>query len=343
MNVSDILSIKKLIASPNKIAIVSHRNPDGDAYGSSLALYFYLKKINQDVTVVSPNDCPDFLKWLPGEDEIVVFETDVSKATSLLNDADIIFTLDFNALNRVGSAMQNVLESVETDFVMIDHHQQPDDYAKFMYSNAAKASTCEMIYDFIKMLDGLDNIDLDIASCLYTGIVTDTGSFKYSSTTGDTHAIVSHLMKVGIDHTKIHNNLFDANSYGRLQLLGAALKNLKVVTESNTAYITISQRELNSFNFKKGDTEGFVNYGLSLKGIVFAVIFIEDQKQGIIKMSFRSRGTFSVNDFARTYFSGGGHDNAAGGKSDESLKDTVTRFLKILPNHTKELEASYEE
>ena len=343
MNESDILNIKELITGQHKIVIVSHRNPDGDAYGSSLALYYYLKKINQDVSVVSPNDCPDFLKWLPGQDEIVIFEGDSTQATRLLNNADIIFTLDFNALNRVGSAMQVVLEKVTADFIMIDHHQQPDDYATYMYSDATKASTCEMIYDFIEMLNGFDKIDLNIASCLYTGIVTDTGSFKYPSTTGHTHVIVSHLKEIGIDHTKIHNSLFDANSYSRLQLLGTALKNLKVVTESKTAYITISQRELNSFNFKKGDTEGFVNYGLSLKGIVFAVIFIEDQKQGIIKMSFRSRGSFSVNNFARTYFSGGGHDNAAGGKSDASLKDTVIKFLEILPNHTKELQASYEE
>ncbi len=343
MNKNHILKIKKLLSSPNKIVIVSHRNPDGDAYGSSLALYHFLKKMNQDVSVVSPNDCPDFLKWLPNQDEIIIFEENASKGTELLNKADIIFTLDFNALNRVGSAMQAVLENASADFIMIDHHQQPDDYAKYMYSDPSKASTCEMIYHFFKMLDELDKVDLAIGSCLYTGIVTDTGSFKYPSTTSDTHNIVGHLMEIGIDHTKIHNNLFDTNSYSRLQLLGTALKNLKTVDACKTAYITISQRELNSYNFKKGDTEGFVNYGLSLKGIVFAVIFIEDQKQGIIKMSFRSRGKFSVNDFARTYFHGGGHDNAAGGRSEDSLRKTVTRFLEILPNHTKELQASYEE
>ena len=343
MNKSDILKIKELVSSPKKIAIVSHRNPDGDAYGSSLALYHYLLKFNHSVSVVSPNDCPDFLKWLPKQDEILTFEENASKAAELLNNAELIFTLDFNALNRVGSAMQAVLEQVSADFIMIDHHQQPDDYAKFTYSDPSKASTCEMIYHFIKMLDDLDKIDIDTASCIYTGIVTDTGSFKYPSTTSDTHKIISHLMEIGIDHTKIHNSLFDTNSYSRLQLLGTALKNLKVITDCNTAYITISQRELNSYNFKKGDTEGFVNYGLSLKGVVFAVIFIEDQKQGIIKMSFRSKGKFSVNDFARTYFNGGGHDNAAGGRSELSLKNTVSRFLEIVPTYKQELQTSYEE
>ncbi len=343
MNKSDILKIKELVSSPKKIAIVSHRNPDGDAYGSSLALYHYLLKFNHSVSVVSPNDCPDFLKWLPKQDEILTFEENASKAAELLNNAELIFTLDFNALNRVGSAMQAVLEQVSADFIMIDHHQQPDDYAKFTYSDPSKASTCEMIYYFIQMLDDLDKIDINTASCLYTGIVTDTGSFKYPSTTSDTHKIISHLMEIGIDHTKIHNSLFDTNSYSRLQLLGTALKNLKVIPDCNTAYITISQRELNSYNFKKGDTEGFVNYGLSLKGVVFAVIFIEDQKQGIIKMSFRSKGKFSVNDFARTYFNGGGHDNAAGGRSELSLKNTVSRFLEIVPTYKQELQTSYEE
>jgi len=343
MNKSDILKIKELLSSTKKIVIVSHRNPDGDAYGSSLALYHYLLKLNQEVSVISPNDSPDFLKWLPRQKEILTFEDNSSKATEILNAAEIIFTLDFNALSRVGSAMQIVLENVTASFIMIDHHQQPDDYAKFTYSDPSKASTCEMIYHFLEMLDHVDKIDVDTASCLYTGIVTDTGSFKYASTSSNTHKIISHLMDVGIDHTKIHNSLFDTNSYNRVQLLGTALKNLNVVVDCNTAYITISQRELNSYNFKKGDTEGFVNYGLSLKGVVFAVIFIEDQKQGIIKMSFRSKGKFSVNNFARTHFNGGGHDNAAGGRSEVNLKETVSKFLEILPTYKQELQTSYEE
>ena len=341
MDTKDIQEVKQLLAEPKKIVIVSHRNPDGDAYGSSLALYHYLVKLNHKVNVVSPNDCPDFLKWLPNQDKIIVFDENVDEASTILQDAEIVFTLDFNALHRVGNQMQQVLESISPIFIMIDHHEQPDDYAKFTYSDPSIASTCEMIYHFLDKLEALESIDNDIASCIYTGVVTDTGSFKYSATSNVTHLIVAKLMDVGIDHTRIHNRLYDTNSFNRLQLLGTALNNLKVLHKYRTAYITISQKELNSFNFKKGDTEGFVNYGLSVEGVVFAVIFIEDQKQGIIKMSLRSKGDFSVNDFARNHFNGGGHLNAAGGRSEVTLQNTVKQFLEILPTYKNELENSY--
>ena len=342
MNNLEIKQLKELLSTSKKIAIVSHRNPDGDAYGSSLALYHYLLKLKHKVTVVSPNDCPSFLKWLPKQEDIIVFEDNTEKGKEVLEEAEIVFTLDFNALHRVGQQMQSVLETLNTTFVMIDHHEQPDDYAKYMYSDPSKASTSEMIYHFLEMLGDLANLDKTIATCMYTGIVTDTGSFKYSATTKATHMIAASLIDLGIDHTKIHNSIFDTNSFNRLQLLGIALSNLKVLYDYKTAYITISQQELNSHNFKKGDTEGFVNYGLSIKGIVFAVIFIEDQKQGIIKMSLRSKGSFSVNDFARNHFNGGGHLNAAGGRSEVSLTSTVKQFLEIIPNYKKDLENSYE-
>jgi len=211
-----------------------------------------------------------------------------------------------------------------------------------MYSQSSMSSTSEMVYHLFNKLDVLDEIDVEIATCLYTGILTDTGSFKFPSTSTVTMNIAADLMSRGIDHTRIHNNLYDTNSYNRLQLLGTALKNLRTIDDCKTAYITLSQQEMSRYNFKKGDTEGFVNYGLSLKGIVFAAIFIEDQKQGIIKMSFRSKGKFSVNEFARTYFSGGGHDNAAGGRSELTLKETVVKFLKVLPKYKSELQTSHE-
>ena len=343
MNNKEIKDIKKLLSSSKKIAIVSHRNPDGDAYGSSLALYHYLQKLQHDVSVVSPNDCPDFLKWLPSQEKIVIFEEELSKGTELLNEAEIIFTLDFNALHRVGKVMEDTLLNASATYVMIDHHKEPDNYADIMYSDSSISSTCQMLYHFFEKIGPLDSIDQTIATCLYTGIVTDTGSFKYSSTTSVTHRIIADLIDTGIDHTKIHINLYDTNSFSRLQLLGKALGNLKVMSEYRTAYISLSQVEMNSFNFKKGDTEGFVNYGLSLKGVVFAVIFIEDQKQGIIKMSLRSKGDFSVNEFARNHFNGGGHINAAGGRSEDSLNKTIANFLKIIPTFKNELQNSYEE
>lgn len=342
MNLQEITAVQQLLSTPKKIVVVPHRNPDGDAYGSCLGLYHYLVKKGHSVTVVSPNEAPEFLMWLPSAQNIEVFEPDVKKATELISEAELIFTLDFNALHRVGHDMQQVLEKATVPFIMIDHHEQPDDYAIVKYSDPSMSSTCEMVYHFLDKLNALDAIDATIATCLYTGILTDTGSLKFSSTTSTTVRIVANLMDKGIDHARIHNNIFDTNSYNRLQLLGTALQNLRTVNDCKTAYITLSQEEMNRYNFKKGDTEGFVNYGLSLKGIIFAVIFIEDQKQGIIKMSFRSKGSFSVNQFARNHFNGGGHDNAAGGRSEESLKQTVRKFLEILPTYKEQLQTSYE-
>ncbi len=342
MNLQDFQDIKQLLSQPKKIVIVSHRNPDGDAYGSSLALYHFLLQLNHQVKVVSPNDCPEFLKWLPGENEIVIFEKEEARASEILEAADIIFTLDFNALHRVGNRMQIILEKVTPIYVMIDHHQQPDSYAKFMYVDPLVCSTSQMLYQFIDKLQMLSYINQDIATCLYTGILTDTGSFRFPSTTSETHRIVANLLDLGANNSEIYNAIHNVNTFDSLQLLGKALQNMKVIEKYHTSYITLSQQDLSQFNYQKGDTEGFVNYALSLKNIIFAVIFIEDKKQGIIKMSFRSVGSFSVNDFARNHFDGGGHINAAGGRSEKSLQDTVSEFLQILPAYQKELKESNE-
>ena len=336
MTKDNINNIKELLSTPKKIVIVPHKNPDGDAIGSTLALYHYLKLLNHDAVVIAPNDYPDFLKWVPGEDTIVKYDSQEEESNILIKKADIIFTLDFNALHRAGN-MEHDLKHSEAIKIMIDHHQQPDDYALYIYSDVKMSSTCEMVYNFIEMLNGVDKINAEIATCLYVGIMTDTGSFRFKSTTSATHKIIGNLIDKGADNSQIHNNIYDTNSYNRLQLLGQSLSNLKVLPEYNTAYITLSQDELNHFDYKKGDTEGVVNYALSLKGIVFAVIFIENQKENIIKMSLRSKGDFSVNEFSRLHFSGGGHNNAAGGKSDLNLKDTVDRFISILPSYKNTL------
>ncbi len=342
MNKNEIKEISKLLETPQNIVIVSHRNPDGDAYGSSLAMFHYLNKKKHNVTVISPNDCPSFLKWLPAQNEIVLFEQQVEKATKILEDATIVFTLDFNAFHRTGAKMQKSLENIKPTFIMIDHHQEPDDYAKFTFSDTQKCSTCEMVFDFIEALQDVAIIDNNIATCIYTGIMTDTGSFRFSSTSSRTHKITAKLLEIGADNSEIYNQVMDVNSYERMQLLGKALASMKLIAEYATAYITLSQYELNKYNYQKGDTEGFVNYALSLKGVVFAIIFIEDKKQGIIKMSFRSKGSFSVNEFARNHFNGGGHTNASGGRSEVSLKATITNFLEILPKYKSALEKSYE-
>ncbi len=342
MNIDEIKEIKALLSTPKNVVIVPHRNPDGDAIGASLAMYHYLKNKGHRATVVAPNDYPSFLKWLPDSEEVFKFDTQNRQSKSCIEEASIIFLLDFNALHRVGSDMQKTLEDYKGTFIMIDHHQQPDDIATYLYSDVSICSTCQMVYHFLEKLEDVNSINVDIANCLYTGIMTDTGSFRFPSTTSTTHRIVAELIDRGAENAKIHNNVYDTNSYSRLQLLGRSLSNLVVIENLKTAYITLSQQELDAFKYEKGDTEGVVNYALSLEGVIFAVIFIEDTEQQIIKISLRSKGSFSVNKFSREHFDGGGHDNAAGGKSLVSMEATISNFLNVLPNYKNELINSYE-
>jgi bifunctional oligoribonuclease and PAP phosphatase NrnA len=329
MKIQDISQIELLLSTPKKIAIIPHRGPDGDAMGSTLGLYHFLLKNKHQPVVVSPNEFPDFLAWLPGSETVKIYETDKENCTKILNEAELVFTLDFNALHRVGE-METVLEKLKAPFVMIDHHQKPDDYALVTYSDTSFGSTCEMIYNFIGFLDKKQDIDKTIATCIYTGILTDSGSFRFPGTTGNTHRIIAELIDLGVENTKIPQLLFDNSSYSRLQLLGIALQNMKIFAEQKTSYTTLAQAELDSFDYIKGDTEGIVNYGLSIKGIIFTAIFIENEAEKIIKISFRSQGGFDVNQFARDHFEGGGHSNAAGGKSDLSMQETLAKFEELV-------------
>lgn len=327
-----IETAKMLLATPKKIVILPHRNPDGDAMGSTLALYHFLKKLNHQPILISPNEFPDFLAWMPGSETVLIYEKDKVGTKAVLEQAELIFTLDFNALHRTGE-MENDLTTLKAPFIMIDHHQAPDSYAEVTFSDTTYGSTCEMVYDFITALNGLELIDRTIATCLYAGIVTDSGSFKFPKTTGKTHQTVAHLIDLGIDNSEIHNLLFNNNSFESLQLLGKALQNMKLFKAQKTAYITLTQEELDRYHFKKGDTEGIVNYGLSIKDIIFAAIFIENKEEGIIKISLRSIGGFDVNQLAREHFHGGGHINAAGGKSLVSMKETISNFEQIVKNN----------
>jgi phosphoesterase RecJ-like protein len=297
--------------------------------GSTLGLYHFLSKNNQHPVVISPNEFPDFLAWMPGSETVKIFEKDKNNCTKILEEAELIFTLDFNALHRVGE-MELVLSKLNAPFIMIDHHQSPDNYAAFTYSDTSFGSTCEMLYNFISYLGKNSDIDKTIGTCIYTGILTDSGSFRFPKTTGTTHRIIADLIDLGVENTEIPTLLFDNSSYGRLQLLGRALQNMKVLTDKKTAFTTLTQDELNTFDHVKGDTEGIVNYGLSIKGIVFTAIFIENKEEKIIKISFRSQGDFDVNMFARDYFNGGGHRNAAGGKSEVSMEETVKKFEDLV-------------
>lgn len=329
MKIQDIQAIKLLLATPKKIAIIPHRGPDGDAMGSTLALYHFLLKNNHKPVVIAPNDFPDFLAWLPGSETVKIFEKDIDNCTKILEEAEIVFTLDFNAFHRTGE-MEHTLAKLKAPFIMIDHHQKPDDYAAYMYSDTSFGSTCEMVYNFISFLDKKEDLDKTIATCIYTGILTDSGSFRFPGTTGNTHRIIAELIDLGVENTQIPILLFDNSSYSRLQLLGRALQNMKILAEHKTSYMSLTQAELDEFNYVKGDTEGIVNYGLSMKGIVFTAIFIENKDEKIIKISFRSQGGFDVNEFARAHFNGGGHSNAAGGKSLDSMEETLKKFEDLV-------------
>jgi len=342
MTDKQIKDLKRRLSVPQKIVLVAHRNPDGDAIGSSLAMQHYLRLKGHSVHTVLPNDVPGFLKWLPAIETVYRFDKQNKQSKDFISNSDLLFLLDFNALHRVGEDMQRTLEHYAGTFVMVDHHQQPEPISDYIYSDTSICSTCQMVYHFIDMMGDLPMVNSAIATCLYTGIMTDTGSFRFATTTNTTHNVVAHLIEKGADNAKIYDRVFNTNSQGKLKLLGVALSNLKILADYNTSYVILSQDELDAFDYQKGDTEGFVNYGLSIKGIYFAAIFIEDIEQGIIKISFRSKGSFSVNQFARKHFNGGGHENAAGGRSMKNMKETIESFLALLPQYKTALAKSYE-
>ena len=332
LNETQIKELQQLLANPKKIAIIPHRNVDGDAMGSTLGLYHILKQLNHQITVVVPNEIPDYLQWIPGiEEATMIYEgAKNSEAIEVLKETELIFTLDFNALHRAGEQMETVLKTLSAPFIMIDHHEKPDNFAKYMFSDIEYSSTCQMVYELIQKLELGDYINLDAATCLYTGIATDSGGFRFSRTTGNLHRIVGNLVDIGVNNSQIHENLYDNGDYNKLQILGKALSNMKVLPEYKTSYIALSQQEQNELKVKKGDTEGIVNYGLTIKNIDFTAFFTEVTEEKIIKISFRSQGDFDVNKFARNHFNGGGHKNAAGGKSFDSLEGTITKFIAIL-------------
>jgi len=325
-----------LLKKSKNTLIIPHKNPDGDALGSSLALNFFLKKKGHNSLVISPNEYPSFLNWLPGQNKIIDFSLNQKKVISLIDEADLILTLDYNDLSRTGE-MESILTFGKITFVMVDHHENPKSYANLTFSEPQISSTSEMVYDIISKLD-YSKMDSNIATCLYTGMMTDTGSFRFPSTTSKTYLIASKLIDFGANHSKIHQNVYDNYTFNRIRLLGTCLSNLKKIKNLPVVYTFLSQEDLHINNFKKGDTEGFVNYGLSLKNISLSVIMIEDKLQNLIKMSFRSKGNFSVNKFAKIYFNGGGHHNAAGGTSLKSLKETEKIFMNAIQECKKDFE-----
>lgn len=319
-----------------------HQKPDGDALGSTLGLSLFLRKLGFKTHVISPTNWASFLNWLPGCKEVIDYETNLILSEKLVKDAEIIFCLDFNVFSRTKN-MAPLLEKSNAVKVLIDHHEEPQKEA-FQYgvSNIHKSSTCEMVYDFIVDAGYSELIDLDIATCLYTGIMTDTGAFRFPSTKASVHQAVMHFKHIGLNHTAIHERIYDSFRETRLRFLGNALLNrMEVFYQYNTAMMVIPRSDLIHFNTQTGDTEGLVNYMLALEGIKFAAIVI-DREENARKWSFRSKGSFDVNKFARAHFNGGGHKNAAGGLSTEPLEEAVKQFKNVLKEYETELSAPYQ-
>jgi phosphoesterase RecJ-like protein len=325
-----------LLLQPRKVVITTHQKPDGDAMGSSLGLYHFLAQFGHTVTVVSPTNWASFLNWMPGTKQVLDYERQTEEADKAIDAADWIFCLDFNTLNRT-KRMEEKLGNAAAQRILIDHHQEPQ-ADKFAYgeSNTSKSSTCEMVYDFIIASGHEDKINHAVSECLYAGVMTDTGSFRFPATSANVHRMVATLKDKGLDHGPIHEALYDNFLESRFRFLGNVLLNrMEIFYEYNTALIAIPQADLIKFNIKTGDTEGLVNYPLSIQGIKLAAIIIDRGEER--KSSFRSKGGFDVNTFARKYFNGGGHFNAAGGQNKESLEEVVAKFIAAMKENKDQL------
>lgn len=332
----NIQPFKGFMSQSRKVVIVTHHKPDADALGSSLGLAGYLKKKGHSVTVITPSDYPEFLHWMHGHKEVLALDkSNESVIHKKINEAEIIFCLDFSALNRIQD-LSEVVRNAPGKKVMIDHHLEPEDFAEFVKWDIQSASTAELIFKLINELGDKDLIDSDMADCLYAGLMTDTGSFRHSNTRHEEFLIASELVRLGANPTKVSKLVYDTNTLERFRLMGFVLsEKLKVLPEYKTAYMTLSAEELKRFGSQTGDTEGFVNYGLSIKGIKLSVMIHE--RKDSVKLSLRSLGDFSANEIARKYFNGGGHKNASGGSSSLSLEQTLQKFLSILPEYKNQL------
>ena len=339
MRILTIEGLSDLLSTPKKIAIIPHQNPDGDALGSCLGLQLLLSNAGHHAQVIAPNPFPHFLAWLPKSEDILIAEDQLESCKSAVNQADLIATLDFNHLSRCG-VIEPLISEATQPILMVDHHISPADYATYMYSDTSASSTSEMIYHLANYIGLETHINADIATCLYTGILTDTGSFKYPNAGSETLRIAANLVDSGADKTKINALISEQGSLSRLKLMGRCLDSLEFLEEYHTVYMCITENDKIASNFQKGDSEGFVNFGLSLKGCCFSVIFIENSEDQSIKLSLRSTGDFDVNQFARDHFNGGGHKNAAGGKINTSIEQAVALLTSLLPHYKESLKTN---
>jgi bifunctional oligoribonuclease and PAP phosphatase NrnA len=321
--------LKALDLSEN-ILITSHQNPDGDAFGSGLGLWNLLKVIYPQKTIrfISPTSYASFLSWMPGVKNLSVYD---SEHNDIIKKADMVFCLDFSSLSRIKDMQKPLSENKKAKVVMIDHHEQPENFADFIFWDTKASSTCELVFRLTEDLGLLGEINLEAATCLYTGLLTDTGSFRFSATSSKVHIIVAFLLDLGVNQSEIHRLLFDQNPIERLHLLGFVFKErMNYLPEFRTVYFYLTENDQKNLKVDQGMTEGIVNYGLSVENVALAAIFIE--KDGLIKISFRSIHDFSVADLSRQHFGGGGHKNAAGGRSEKSMEETIEKFLTLLPH-----------
>jgi len=330
----DITKVQEWINTSKNIVITAHKSPDGDSIGSSLALYHFLKNIGVESTICHPDKMPYFIEWMNGTKDILTLDKDEAIVKEKLASADLIFCLDYNTPFRIGKMTEHLVNSTAKK-VMIDHHQEPDtEFVDVLFSDPKNSSTCQMIYEFIEELDMLEHIDDNVAAPMYCGIMTDTGSFRFPSTTAKTHDIVGKLIQNGLNTAKVHENTFDTNSLSKLKLNGYAIsEKLVIMPNQKVAYISLSNQELKDLNYTKGDTEGLVNRALGINGIRMAAFFKEDE--GYVKISFRGKGDNYVNILAKENFEGGGHVYAAGGKFDGKLEDAITKYVTVVEKYVK--------
>lgn len=332
---ADLERLRSFLVEPRRLAVITHHRPDGDAMGSSLGLGLFLEHAGHRVEVITPSDYPDFLSWLPGQHLVINYDRDPVAAAESLTHADAIFCLDFNTPYRV-EKLANILSESKAMKILVDHHLDPADFCDICFSFPQSCATSEIVYHLMVGLASEEQVSATIGSCLYTGIMTDTGSFRFSSMTADTHRIIANLIERGVSNHEVHENVYDNFSIDRTRFLGYCInEKLHVLPEFRAAYIAITDEELERFNHTPGDTEGIVNFALGIKGIRLAAFFCE--RDGIVKISFRSKGDFSVKEMASMHFSGGGHANASGGKSTAGIKQAVDKFVALLPTYSERL------
>ncbi len=337
MPTSDLTTLQKLLITPQKIIITTHHKPDGDAMGSSLAMYHYLKQKGHQVHLITPTDYPNFLHWMPGNDDVIIYTESISKAHELLDESDLIFCLDFNALSRIND-LGHYIKQVTAKKIMIDHHLEPEGFESYRLWDIRACATAELVYQFItEIMDDNRLINEIIATCLYVGIISDSGSFRFPNTRPVVHRIAADLMEKGAKNAEIHQLLFENSTEQRLRFLGFCLhEKLEIKPNLHTALITVSKNEIEAYKITTGDTEGIVNFALSIKDIKMAAFIVE--RSDMVKLSLRSIGDVPVNEICSKYFNGGGHKNAAGGNSTESLERTIQKFHSILPEFSAYLQ-----